>query len=52
MDGRATSCASLDEALDLLASKAVVLRRRLGGTPTAPTSSAAAWPIPVTRTGR
>jgi len=28
--GRATSCDSLEEALDLLASKAVVLRRRLG----------------------
>jgi DNA-binding SARP family transcriptional activator len=28
--GRTTSCASLEEALDLLASKAVVLRRRLG----------------------
>ena len=28
--GRATSCGSLEEALDLLASKAVVLRRRLG----------------------
>ncbi len=30
VDGRATSCASLGEALDLLASKAVALRRRLG----------------------
>ena len=30
VDGRATSCASLAEALDLLASKAVALRRRLG----------------------
>jgi DNA-binding SARP family transcriptional activator len=30
VDGRATSCASLDEALDLLAAKAVALRRRLG----------------------
>ena len=30
MDGRATGCASLDEALDLLAAKAVSLRRRLG----------------------
>jgi DNA-binding SARP family transcriptional activator len=29
VDGRATSCASLAEALDLLASKAVALRRRL-----------------------
>jgi hypothetical protein len=28
--GRATSCTGLEEALDLLASKAVVLRRRLG----------------------
>jgi DNA-binding SARP family transcriptional activator len=28
-DGRATSCGSLDEALDLLAAKAVSLRRRL-----------------------
>jgi DNA-binding SARP family transcriptional activator len=32
VDGRATSCASLDEALDLLASKAVTLRRRLGSS--------------------
>jgi DNA-binding SARP family transcriptional activator len=32
VDGRATSCATLAEALDLLASKAVALRRRLGGT--------------------
>ena len=31
VDGRATSCASVDEALDLLAAKAVTLRRRLGG---------------------
>jgi DNA-binding SARP family transcriptional activator len=31
VDGRATSCATLDEALDLLAAKAVALRRRLGG---------------------
>jgi DNA-binding SARP family transcriptional activator len=30
VDGRATSCASLAEALDLLASRAVGLRRRLG----------------------
>jgi DNA-binding SARP family transcriptional activator len=30
VDGRGTSCASLDEALDLLAAKAVALRRRLG----------------------
>jgi DNA-binding SARP family transcriptional activator len=30
VDGRATSCAGLDDALDLLASKAVTLRRRLG----------------------
>jgi DNA-binding SARP family transcriptional activator len=30
VDGRATSCASLAEALDLLASRAVALRRRLG----------------------
>jgi DNA-binding SARP family transcriptional activator len=30
LDGRATSCASLAEALDLLASRAVALRRRLG----------------------
>jgi DNA-binding SARP family transcriptional activator len=30
VDGRATSCASLAEALDLLAAKAVALRRRLG----------------------
>jgi DNA-binding SARP family transcriptional activator len=30
VDGRATSCASLAEALDLLASKAVGMRRRLG----------------------
>jgi DNA-binding SARP family transcriptional activator len=30
VDGRATGCASLDEALDLLAAKAVGLRRRLG----------------------
>jgi DNA-binding SARP family transcriptional activator len=30
VDGRATGCASLDEALDLLAAKAVALRRRLG----------------------
>ncbi len=30
VDGRATCCASLAEALDLLASKAVALRRRLG----------------------
>jgi DNA-binding SARP family transcriptional activator len=30
VDGRATSCDSLAEALDLLASKAVALRRRLG----------------------
>ena len=30
VDGRATSCASLAEALDLLASRAVTLRRRLG----------------------
>jgi len=30
VDGRATSCASLAEALDLLASKAVALRRRIG----------------------
>ncbi len=30
VDGRATGCASLDEALDLLAAKAVSLRRRLG----------------------
>ena len=28
--GRSTSCATLEEALDLLASKAVVIRRRLG----------------------
>ncbi len=28
--GRSTSCATLEEALDLLASKAVVMRRRLG----------------------
>jgi DNA-binding SARP family transcriptional activator len=33
--GRATSCGGLEEALDLLASKAVVLRRRLGGFPNA-----------------
>ncbi len=32
VDGRATSCASLAEALDLVASKAVTLRRRLGDT--------------------
>jgi DNA-binding SARP family transcriptional activator len=32
VDGRATSCTSLDEALDLAASKAVALRRRLGDT--------------------
>lgn len=32
VDGRATSCASLGEALDLLATKAVALRRRLGDT--------------------
>ena len=32
IDGRATSCAGLDEALDLVASKAVALRRRLGHT--------------------
>jgi DNA-binding SARP family transcriptional activator len=31
VDGRATSCATLAEALDLLAAKAVALRRRLGG---------------------
>jgi DNA-binding SARP family transcriptional activator len=31
VDGRATSCASLAEALDLLASKAVGMRRRLDG---------------------
>ena len=30
--GRATSCETLEEALDLLAAKAVVLRRRLGET--------------------
>jgi DNA-binding SARP family transcriptional activator len=30
VDGRATCCASLAEALDLLAAKAVALRRRLG----------------------
>jgi DNA-binding SARP family transcriptional activator len=30
VDGRATSCSSLAEALDLVASKAVALRRRLG----------------------
>jgi len=30
VEGRATSCASLAEALDLLASRAVALRRRLG----------------------
>jgi DNA-binding SARP family transcriptional activator len=30
VDGRATSCAGLAEALDLVASKAVTLRRRLG----------------------
>ena len=30
VDGRATSCASLAEALDLLAARAVSLRRRLG----------------------
>ncbi len=30
VDGRSTSCASLAEALDLVASKAVALRRRLG----------------------
>jgi DNA-binding SARP family transcriptional activator len=30
VDGRATCCASLAEALDLLATKAVALRRRLG----------------------
>jgi DNA-binding SARP family transcriptional activator len=30
VDGRATGCASLAEALDLLAAKAVALRRRLG----------------------
>ena len=30
VDGRATSCASLGEALDLLATRAVALRRRLG----------------------
>ncbi len=30
VDGRATSCAGLAEALDLVASKAVALRRRLG----------------------
>jgi DNA-binding SARP family transcriptional activator len=30
VDGRATSCASLAEALDVIASKAVTLRRRLG----------------------
>ena len=30
VDGRATSCASLAEALDLLAAKAVALQRRLG----------------------
>ncbi len=33
--GRSTSCETLEEALNLLASKAVVLRRRLGETPTA-----------------
>ncbi len=32
VDGRATSCDSLGEALDLLATKAVALRRRLGDT--------------------
>jgi DNA-binding SARP family transcriptional activator len=32
VDGRATSCASLAEALDVIASKAVALRRRLGDT--------------------
>jgi DNA-binding SARP family transcriptional activator len=32
VDGRATCCASLAEALDLLAAKAVALRRRLGDT--------------------
>jgi DNA-binding SARP family transcriptional activator len=31
VDGRATNCASLAEALDVIASKAVALRRRLGG---------------------
>ncbi len=31
VEGRATSCDSLHEALDLLAAKAVTLRRRLGG---------------------
>ena len=30
VDGRATNCASLGEALDVIASKAVALRRRLG----------------------
>jgi DNA-binding SARP family transcriptional activator/nucleoid-associated protein YgaU len=33
--GRATSCETLEEALDLLAAKAVVLRRRLRETPAA-----------------
>jgi DNA-binding SARP family transcriptional activator len=32
VDGRATTCDSLAEALDLLASRAVALRRRLGDT--------------------
>jgi DNA-binding SARP family transcriptional activator len=32
VDGRATTCETLDEALDLLAAKAVTLRRRLGDT--------------------
>ena len=31
VDGRATNCVSLAEALDVIASKAVALRRRLGG---------------------
>jgi DNA-binding SARP family transcriptional activator len=38
-DGRATSCGNLDEALDLLAAKAVALRRRLGGAETAAAGS-------------